>query len=47
MWLTFRRTYASWSHDKGVPGKVVAQLMGQTNADVTLTSTRRATELSH
>ena len=20
-WLTFRRTYSSWSHDKGVPGK--------------------------
>ena len=35
-WLTFRRTYASWSHDKGVPGKVVAKLMGHTNADVTL-----------
>jgi integrase len=35
-WLTFRRTYASWAHDKGVPGKVVAQLMGHTNADVTI-----------
>ena len=35
-WLTFRRTYASWSHDKGVLGKVVAKLMGHTNADVTL-----------
>lgn len=35
-WLTFRRTYASWSHDKGVPVKVVAKLMGHTNADVTL-----------
>jgi integrase len=35
-WLTFRRTYASWSHDKGVPGKIVAKLMGHTNADVTL-----------
>jgi integrase len=35
-WLTFRRTCASWAHDKGVPGKVVAQLMGHTNADVTL-----------
>jgi integrase len=35
-WLTFRRTYASWAHDKGVPGKVVAQLMGHTNANVTL-----------
>jgi integrase len=35
-WLTFRRTYASWAHDQGVPGKVVAQLMGHTIADVTL-----------
>lgn len=35
-WLTFRRTYSSWAHDKGVPGKVVAQLMGHTNVDVTL-----------
>ena len=32
----FRRTYASWAHEKGVPGKVVAQLMGHTNADVTI-----------
>ena len=35
-WLTFRRTYASWAHEKGVPGKVVAQLMGHAKADVTL-----------
>jgi hypothetical protein len=35
-WLTFRRTDASWAHDKGVPGKVVAQLMGHTNADITI-----------
>ena len=35
-WLTFRRTYASWSHDKGVSGKVVAQLMGHVNVDTTL-----------
>ena len=35
-WLTFRRTYSSWSHDKGVPAKVVAQLMGHTNVDTTL-----------
>jgi len=27
-WLTLRRTYSSWAHEKGVPGKVVAQLMG-------------------
>ena len=35
-WLTFRRTYSSWSHDTGVPGKVVAQLMGHANVDTTL-----------
>jgi integrase len=35
-WLTFRRTYSSWSHDMGVPGKVVAQLMGHANVDTTL-----------
>ncbi len=35
-WLTFRRTYSSWAHDKGVPGKVVAQMMGHANVDTTL-----------
>jgi site-specific recombinase XerD len=34
--LTFRRTYSSWSHDKGVPGKVIAQLMGHAAVDTTL-----------
>ena len=34
--LTFRRTYSSWAHDKGVPGKVVAQLMGHAKVDTTL-----------
>jgi hypothetical protein len=33
---TFRRTYPSWSHDRGVRDKVVAQLMGHTNVDTTL-----------
>ena len=28
-WLTLRRTYSSWAHEKGVPGKVIAQLMGR------------------
>ena len=37
-----RRTYASWAHDKGVPGKVVAQSMGHTNADIRSTCTRRS-----
>jgi integrase len=35
-WLTLRHTYSSWAHEKGVPAKVVAQLMGHTNVDTTL-----------
>lgn len=35
-WLTFRQTYSSWAHHKGVPGKVVAQLMGHAKIDTTL-----------
>jgi integrase len=35
-WLTFRRSYSSWAHDKGVPGKVVAELMGHSKVDTTL-----------
>jgi integrase len=35
-WLTFRRTYASWAHDLGMPGKVIAQLMGHAKVDTTL-----------
>ena len=35
-WLTLRRTYSSWAHEKGVPGQVVAQLMGDVKVDTTL-----------
>src|SRR5262249_50547512 len=35
-WLTFRRTYSAWSHEKGIPGKVIAQLMGHAAVDTTL-----------
>ena len=35
-WLTLRRTYSSWAHESGVPGKVVAQLMGHAKVDTTL-----------
>jgi integrase len=28
-WLTLRRTYSSWAHEQGVPGKVIAQLMAR------------------
>jgi hypothetical protein len=34
--LTLRRTYSSWAHEKGVPGKVIAQLMGHAKVDTTL-----------
>ena len=35
-WLTFRRTYSTWAHEKGVPGKIVAQVMGHAKVDTTL-----------
>ena len=35
-WLTFRRTYSSWVHVKGVPQKIVAELMGHANVNMTL-----------
>lgn len=35
-WLTLRRTYSSWAHEKGVRGKVIAQLMGHAKVDTTL-----------
>ena len=35
-WLTFRRTYSSWSHQTGVPDKVIAELMGHANVYTTL-----------
>jgi integrase len=35
-WLTLRRTYSSWAHEKGVPGKVIAQLMEHAKVDTTL-----------
>ena len=44
--LTFRRTDASRSHDQGVPGKVVAKLMGHANADVTLNVYTQAMDAS-
>ena len=31
-----RRTYASWAHEVGMPGKVIAQLMGHAKVDTTL-----------
>ena len=35
-WLTFRRTFSSWSHERGVPSKVIAELMGHATVDMTL-----------
>jgi integrase len=34
--LTVRRTYSLWAHDKGVPGQVLAELMGHAKIDTTL-----------
>jgi integrase len=28
--------HSSWAHDKGVPGKVIAQLMGHAKVDTTM-----------
>jgi integrase len=35
-WRTFRRTYSSWAHEHGIPGKVVAELIGHAKVDTTL-----------
>ena len=35
-WITFRRTYSSWSHQKGIPDKLIAELMGHANVYTTL-----------
>ena len=35
-WLTFRRTYSSWAQANGVPGKVLADLMGHAKVDTSL-----------
>jgi hypothetical protein len=35
-WLTFRRTYSTWAHQKGVPGKIAAQVMGHAKVDTAL-----------
>jgi len=36
LWLTFRRTYSSWSHEKGIPGTVIAQVDGARGGRPTL-----------
>jgi integrase len=46
-WLTFRRTYASWSHDLGVPTKVTAELMGHAKVDVTLSAYTQTLATAH
>ena len=35
-WLTFRRTFSSWSHEESVPSKGTAELMGHSKVDMTL-----------
>jgi integrase len=33
-WLTFRRTFSTWSHKHGLPPKDLAELMGHANVDM-------------
>ena len=35
-WHTYRRTFSTWSHDAGIPGKVTAELMGHANVMTTM-----------
>jgi integrase len=35
-WLTFRRTYSTWAHTRGVPGRVLADLMGHEKVDMSV-----------
>jgi len=35
-WNARRGSHSSWAHDKGMPAKVVAQIMGHTNVDTTM-----------
>jgi integrase len=35
-WLTSWRTYSTWAREKGVPGQIVAQVMGHAKVDTTL-----------
>jgi integrase len=35
-WHTFRRTFSTWSHDAGIPGKVTAELMENASVATTM-----------
>lgn len=38
-WLTFRRTFSTWSHQKGIPAKDIAEMMGHADVDMQFTYT--------
>ena len=43
-WLAFRRTFASWTYDRGVPAKVIAKLMGHEKVDMSMNVYAQAME---
>jgi integrase len=38
-WLTFRRTFSTWSHQRGIPVKDIAEMMGHADVDMQFTYT--------
>ncbi len=43
-WLTFRRTYQSWLHEKGTPARTIADLVGHTNVETQFIYVQKATD---
>lgn len=35
-WNAFRRSYLTWAHEKNVPAKIAAKIVGHTNVNTTL-----------
>jgi integrase len=45
-WLAFRRTFASWTYDRGIPAKVIAKLMEHEKVDMNMNIYAQAMEES-
>jgi len=43
-WLTFRRTYQSWLHEKGIPARTIADLVGHANVETQFIYVQKATD---
>ena len=46
-WLTFRRTFSTWSHKNGIPPKDLAELMGHADVDMQFEYTIGTDENKH